>query len=129
MISIFITIHYSFTQHPLTKLQLFLQFDGPTTILVQSRGPRLNDIISEREVNELADTPRGITADPARSSPDTQQQHQQHKEEESKKVEEALHPAPAPSRTPEQLKQEVEGSSRGFATVGKEGNVEIEQKR
>ncbi|KAJ5259493.1 Altered inheritance of mitochondria protein 24 [Penicillium angulare] len=41
--------------------RLFLQFDGPATVLVQSRGPRLNDVLSGREVNEIANTPSGVT--------------------------------------------------------------------
>ncbi|KIW03103.1 uncharacterized protein PV09_05748 [Verruconis gallopava] len=40
--------------------RLFLQFKGPTTILVQSRGARLADSLSAREVNEIADVPAGV---------------------------------------------------------------------
>jgi len=39
--------------------RLFLQFRGPTTILVQSRGSRLIDSLSSDDVNEVADTPAG----------------------------------------------------------------------
>lgn len=38
---------------------LFLQFTGPTTLLVQSRGARVSDVLSAREVNEIADAPAG----------------------------------------------------------------------
>lgn len=31
---------------------------------MQSRGPRLNDVLSGREVNEIADAPRGLTLSP-----------------------------------------------------------------
>lgn len=35
-------------------IQLFLEFEGPATILVQSRRSSLRDVLSAREVNELA---------------------------------------------------------------------------
>ena len=39
--------------------RLFLQFTGPTTLLVQSRGARISDVLSTRQVNEIADAPPG----------------------------------------------------------------------
>ena len=39
--------------------QLFLQFHGPSTILLQSQSSRLTDILSSEEVNEIAKTPPG----------------------------------------------------------------------
>lgn len=39
--------------------RLFLQFQGPTTILMSSRGVRVADVLSNREVNEIADAPAG----------------------------------------------------------------------
>ncbi|OAL35803.1 hypothetical protein AYO20_04953 [Fonsecaea nubica] len=39
--------------------RLFLQFSGPTTILIQSRAARVNDVLTTQEVNEIADTPAG----------------------------------------------------------------------
>jgi hypothetical protein len=39
--------------------RLFLQFKGPTTILLQSRGASLRDSLSSTEVNEIADAPAG----------------------------------------------------------------------
>lgn len=39
--------------------QLFLQFHGPSTILLQSQASRLADILSSEEVNEIANTPPG----------------------------------------------------------------------
>ncbi|KAM5443365.1 Altered inheritance of mitochondria protein 24, mitochondrial [Microsporum ferrugineum] len=41
--------------------RLFLQFQGPTTLLVQSRAARVNDILADHEVNEIADTTPGVT--------------------------------------------------------------------
>ncbi|KAI1339842.1 mitochondrial biogenesis AIM24-domain-containing protein [Xylariaceae sp. FL0016] len=39
--------------------RLFLQFRGPTTILMSSRAARISDILSNAQVNELADAPAG----------------------------------------------------------------------
>ncbi|KAI1620355.1 mitochondrial biogenesis AIM24-domain-containing protein [Exophiala viscosa] len=39
--------------------RLFLRFQGPTTLLVQSRAARVNDVLTAQEVNEIADTPAG----------------------------------------------------------------------
>lgn len=43
----------------LTVIQLFLRFQGPATILVQSRGAALSDALTSRDVNEIADSPAG----------------------------------------------------------------------
>ncbi|KAI9788213.1 MAG: Altered inheritance of mitochondria protein 24, mitochondrial [Peltula sp. TS41687] len=34
--------------------RLFLRFEGPTTILLQSRASRLRDVLTDRDVNEIA---------------------------------------------------------------------------
>ncbi|KAK2734806.1 Altered inheritance of mitochondria protein 24, mitochondrial [Myotisia sp. PD_48] len=39
--------------------RLFLQFNGPATILIQSRASRLNDSLTDQQVNEIADSPAG----------------------------------------------------------------------
>lgn len=39
--------------------RLFLQFRGPTTILMSSRGVRVTDVLSSEQVNEIADSPAG----------------------------------------------------------------------
>lgn len=41
---------------------MFLQFKGPTTLLLQSRGARLTDSLTARDVNEIADAPAGVVA-------------------------------------------------------------------
>jgi uncharacterized protein (AIM24 family) len=38
---------------------LFLKFHGPTTILMSSRASRINDVLTSRDVNEIADSPAG----------------------------------------------------------------------
>ncbi|TQN70090.1 Altered inheritance of mitochondria protein 24 [Colletotrichum shisoi] len=40
--------------------RLFLQFRGPTTLLMSSRGVRVADSLTDREVNEIADAPAGV---------------------------------------------------------------------
>lgn len=40
--------------------RLFLQFRGPTTILMSSRGVRVADALTNKEVNEIADTEAGV---------------------------------------------------------------------
>ncbi|KAL9044608.1 MAG: hypothetical protein Q9214_002267 [Letrouitia sp. 1 TL-2023] len=39
--------------------RLFLQFQGPVTILLQTRGGKSTDILTTRDVSETADTPAG----------------------------------------------------------------------
>jgi len=39
--------------------RLFLQFHGPTTILMSSRASRINDVLTSRDINEIADSPAG----------------------------------------------------------------------
>lgn len=39
--------------------RLFLRFQGPTTLLIQSRAARVNDVLTAADVNEIADTPPG----------------------------------------------------------------------
>jgi hypothetical protein len=44
-------------------LQLFLQFRGPTTLLLQSRAAPLSDSLTTRDINEIADSPAGVAQD------------------------------------------------------------------
>ncbi|KAI9797996.1 MAG: Altered inheritance of mitochondria protein 24, mitochondrial, partial [Piccolia ochrophora] len=39
--------------------RLFLRFQGPATILLQSRAARVSDVLTAREVDELAESPPG----------------------------------------------------------------------
>ena len=39
--------------------QLFLQFYGPTTILLQTRASGIRDVLTSENVNEIADTQPG----------------------------------------------------------------------
>ena len=40
--------------------RLFLNFQGPTTILLQSRAARVSDVLTAADVNEIADAPAGV---------------------------------------------------------------------
>ncbi|KAL8785928.1 MAG: hypothetical protein Q9213_003077 [Squamulea squamosa] len=42
--------------------RLFLQFHGPATILLQTRAVRLNDVLTNDDVNEIAEAPGGSVA-------------------------------------------------------------------
>ncbi|PWY88425.1 hypothetical protein BO70DRAFT_359863 [Aspergillus heteromorphus CBS 117.55] len=105
--------------------RLFLQFEGPSTILLQTRGPRINEILSTQEVNELASAPRGLTIGPS--------QHPEGKREptaegeERKAAEKAVNAAPGPSRSVEALTNEVKGVSQSIAILTKEGKVIFEK--
>jgi uncharacterized protein (AIM24 family) len=39
--------------------RLFLQFHGPNTILLSSRASRISDVLTSRDINEIADSPAG----------------------------------------------------------------------
>jgi hypothetical protein len=43
--------------------RLFLRFEGPTTMLLQSRASRISDILTLRDVSEIAESPPGAVDD------------------------------------------------------------------
>ncbi|KAJ5779750.1 Mitochondrial biogenesis protein AIM24 [Penicillium paradoxum] len=100
--------------------RLFLQFDGPTTILVQSRGPRINDILSTQDANEIASIPRGFT-------PPAPQAIEDKKPEEKTEAERAVSNIPGLTRSVEELEQETQGIRQSVAKVRKDGKVEIDE--
>ncbi|PYH46869.1 AIM24 family protein [Aspergillus saccharolyticus JOP 1030-1] len=100
--------------------RLFLQFDGPTTILLQTRGPRINEVLTTHEVNELASAPRGLTIGPAK--PQTPAE-----DPVRKAAEEAVNAAPAPTRTVDELFQEAKGSAQSIARLTEDGKVIFEK--
>jgi hypothetical protein len=76
---------------------------------MQSRGPRVNDILSEGQVNEIADAPRGITS----SAP-----------------QESIKPTPSEAEiscSVENLNQELRGIRQSVAEIRKDGSVEIKE--
>ncbi|KGO73432.1 Mitochondrial biogenesis protein AIM24 [Penicillium italicum] len=106
--------------------RLFLQFDGPTTILVQSRGPRLNDVLSPQEANEIANIPSGFTSPAPRSAEDAKTLDEK-PEEEKTEAEKAVSNIAGLTRSVAELEQEIQGTSQSVAKVRKDGKVEIEE--
>ncbi|KAB8079455.1 mitochondrial biogenesis AIM24-domain-containing protein [Aspergillus leporis] len=104
--------------------RLFLQFDGPATILLQTRGPRINEVLTSHEANEIASSPRGLTIGPAKPA---EEKKPSADEQWRKEAEEAINVAPAPRRTVEELEQEIKGSAQSIATLTKEGKVIFEK--
>ncbi|KAL1964007.1 hypothetical protein VTN77DRAFT_7553 [Rasamsonia byssochlamydoides] len=104
--------------------RLFLQFDGPATILVQSRAARVRDVLSDREVNEIADAPAGVTYDAINRLEDKTQPGR--KSDYQVAAEEAVSEAPVPSRSVEQLTNELKGTKQTIATI-RDGKVEFER--
>ncbi|KAJ6095034.1 hypothetical protein N7467_002547 [Penicillium canescens] len=90
--------------------RLFMQFDGPTTILIQSRGPRLNDVLSGQEVNEIAGTPRGLSSAPYQAS-----------EVEKTDSNKSASYTSDIERSVEQLEQEIRGTSQSVAKIRQDG--------
>lgn len=43
--------------------RLFLRFEGPTTMLLQSRASRISDVLTLRDVSEIAESPPGAVQD------------------------------------------------------------------
>lgn len=91
-------------------MQLFLQFDGPTTILLQSRAPHINDVLSTREVNEIATAPPGVT----QAAIDN--------------VAAKEHPEETPSEpeSKDATKMETKGFQQSVASVRRDGKVEFQ---
>lgn len=102
--------------------KLFLRFDGPANILVQSRGARINDILSERQVNEIAGTPQGLIVG-ANQDASGKSGEQKFREEAN----EAVHAAPVPARSVDDLIQEVKGNDQKIANLTREGKIIFEK--
>lgn len=103
-----------------------MQFEGPTTILVQSRGPRLNDVLSAQEANEIANVPSGFTSPPPRSTDDAKTLDEK-LESEKTETEKAVSNIAGLTRSVQELEQEIEGTSQSVAKIRKDGKVEIEE--
>lgn len=48
--------------------RLFLRFQGPTTLLIQSRAARVNEVLTAQDVNEIADSPPGVVREAVRDA-------------------------------------------------------------
>lgn len=74
----------------------------------------MNDILSSREVNEIADSPRGLTRSPQQI-------------ESRKEAEPAVNGVPEIAQSVENLNQEIAGISQSIAKIRKDGKVEAEE--
>ncbi|KAJ8120303.1 hypothetical protein ONZ43_g2954 [Nemania bipapillata] len=81
--------------------RLFLQFRGPMTILMSSRGSRVSDVLTNVQVNEIADAPAGAV--PA-----------------------AMELATKPKVTEEPVKTQDAPVKISVASVGQDGKVKFE---
>jgi uncharacterized protein (AIM24 family) len=85
--------------------RLFLQFRGPTTILMSSRASRISDVLTNAEVNEIADTPAGT-------------------------VQAAAELATSPKRSPEvQQPIKADNVKVSIASVGEDGKVQFADRK
>lgn len=96
--------------------RLFLQFKGPTTILIQSRGSRIGDSLSAREVNEIADAPAGVVKAALAGEVG--------KETEDVSEETAV---PGSSKSPAAEVGSVKPASVSWATVSRGGKVDFKE--
>lgn len=87
---------------------------------MQSRGPRLNDVLSTEEANEIANVPSGFT------SPAPRAIEAEKKEAEKTEAEKAVSNIPGLTRSVDELEQEIRGVRQSVATI-KDGKVEIEE--
>ncbi|KAK8242179.1 mitochondrial biogenesis AIM24-domain-containing protein [Phyllosticta capitalensis] len=105
MARVFFTLR-TWTRKTIWGDRLFLQFRGPSTILIQSRGSRLSDSLTTRDINEIADSPAGavhqaVTLEQSESGSGTSK-------------------AAEPAREPGTPEEKVT-----FAEVGKDGKVKF----
>lgn len=89
--------------------------------------------MSDQEVNEIADTPAGTTIDVThrlenRSGSSPGQTKEGEKSDYQRATEHAVSQAPVPSRTVEELTQEIKGVGQSIAII-RDGKVEIEKLR
>ncbi|KAK5148903.1 hypothetical protein LTR04_000363 [Oleoguttula sp. CCFEE 6159] len=88
--------------------RLFLKFQGPSTILLQSRASRISDVLTARDIAEIADSPAGAAQSTV--------QLRLSKEGGHGSSNSATSAAPPPPPPPTSIK---------YATVKSDGKVEI----
>ncbi|KUI56392.1 Altered inheritance of mitochondria protein 24, mitochondrial [Cytospora mali] len=93
--------------------RLFLQFKGPTTLLMSSRGVRVSDVLTSEQVNEIADVEAGTVPKAIEGAA------------KPKKQEEVAETA-AGSVAPEPASAAEKPTAIHMATVGKDGKVRFE---
>ncbi|KAI9758541.1 MAG: Iron-sulfur clusters transporter atm1, mitochondrial [Chaenotheca gracillima] len=101
--------------------RLFLRFQGPTTILLQSRASRVSDVMSARDVNEVADAPPGVAQAAILEQPRAKQEAV---EAEADRISATEGSSPTRKRPA----QEVPTTMR-YASVHRDGHVSIDSTR
>ncbi|KAF2147010.1 uncharacterized protein K452DRAFT_217962 [Aplosporella prunicola CBS 121167] len=91
--------------------RLFVRFQGPTTLLLQSRAARLSDSLTTRDVNEIADAPAGVVADALQAGARKESGH-----------------GSAVGEVAKDDGKSEEGHAATFASVDKDGKVSFERK-
>ena len=94
--------------------RLFLQFHGPATILMSSRGVRVSDTLTSEQVNEIADAPAGVLAQAV---------------ELDVKPKEVAAPEAEAEAEAEVVKTDQTPSAFHIATVQKDGKVKFEDSK
>ncbi|KAF2025426.1 hypothetical protein EK21DRAFT_76481 [Setomelanomma holmii] len=89
--------------------RLFLQFQGPSTLLIQSRASRISDVLTLRDVNEIAESPPGSVQDAV-----------------TRKIKEEIQEVAASGTKPPLASTDASGTVR-YASV-KDGKAEFETK-
>lgn len=93
--------------------RLFLQFQGPTTILMSTRGVRVRDVLTREDVNEIADSEAGVVPKAVEQAV------------KPKKAEDISEPS-AGSSASTSVRQGDKPVSIHVASVGKDGKVQFE---
>lgn len=91
------------------RSQLFLRFEGPSTLLVQSRASRISDVLTLRDVNEIAESPPGAVQDAV-----------------TRKIKAEIKEIAATGTTPPLAPTDASGTIRNATVKG--GEAEFEQK-
>tara|TARA_R110002003_G_scaffold53_3_gene4650 strand:+ start:7190 stop:7471 length:282 start_codon:yes stop_codon:yes gene_type:complete len=89
--------------------QLFLRFEGPSTLLIQSRASRISDVLTLRDVNEIAESPPGSVQDAV-----------------TRKIKEGINEVAASGTKPPLASTDASGTVR-YASI-KDGKAEFETK-
>lgn len=73
---------------------------------MQSRGPRLNDVLSAQDVNEIANVPRGLTSSAA-------------------EAEQPVRSIPELTQSVDQIEQDIQGTRRSVEQIRQDGKEEV----
>ena len=107
---------------------LFLRFEGPATIVVQSRAGRVRDVLTKAEVNEIADAPAGSVGETVRGVSGGGGVGVKKRDEERMGVQGATGSA-SPEEVGVQQLQPQQQPKLSVASVSKDGKVRFEARK